>query len=102
MRLLRHQLHVTYTDRCIKTPEPPHTEYALQQYQIQGSVGASAVITAAPAKEWNATRTRFASDTSQGCNYQAHFWESATRRQQKIMRCSRKCWSSVVGLAAFN
>lgn len=33
---------------------------------------------------------RFASDTSQGCNYRAHFWESATGWQQNKMRCSEK------------
>lgn len=86
MRLLRHQLHVTYTD----VHGPLHENPRVQNMHCHIIIckGVSAVITAAPAREWNTTRTRFASDTSQGCNDQAHFWESATQRQQNKMRCS--------------
>lgn len=86
----------------MKTPEST-TEYALSQYQMQGSLGVSAVITAAPAKEWNATRTPargvIIEPTSGSRQHEGSKMKGDT---QKRFTQSRKCWSSVVGLAAFH
>lgn len=76
------------TDRCMKTPK------STTQYHMQGSLSVSAVITAAPAKQRNATRTRFSLRhqliTHQGCNWPTSGSLGATQRQQNKMRYSEK------------